>query len=85
MPVITGFQNLFGDLLKGLLVLIPIACACMIAYHSAMKAASDGDPGVIAEKNRKIRNVLIAGAIGVTASSLIAWALKFFTETTTGK
>lgn len=78
MPVVTGFQNLFSALLKGLLVLIPVACACMIAYHSAMKAASDGDAGIIADKNRKIKNVLIAGAIGETASSLISWALAYF-------
>ncbi|MCH4200154.1 MAG: hypothetical protein LKF87_12375 [Clostridium tyrobutyricum] len=78
MPVVQGFQNLFSSLLTGLLVLIPIACACMIAFHSAAKAASDGDAGVIAEKNRKIKNVLIAGAIGMCASSLIKWALAYF-------
>lgn len=43
-----------------------------------MKQMGDGDPSVTAAHNRAIRNVLIAGAIGMSAASLVKVVLAYF-------
>ena len=71
MPqIVTGLQRLLQDITVWLLFLIPPGAAIMIAYHVLKKMLSDGDPVVIADRNRKIKQVLISAAIGTIAAAI---------------
>ncbi|ABY93726.1 MULTISPECIES: hypothetical protein [Thermoanaerobacter] len=79
MPtLVTGAFKLLNDALTWILYLIPAASGAAIGYHALMKQMSDGDPSVTAAHNRAIRNVLIAGAIGMSAASLVKVVLAYF-------
>lgn len=79
MPeIVTGAQELLQDVLNWLLILIPIAGGMMIAYHALMKTLSDGDPGTVADCNRKIKQVLIGVIIGMSASGIVAAFMAYF-------
>lgn len=75
---VTGGKNLLSDLLKWVLILVPAAAAAMIGYHALMKSLSDGDPGTIADKNKKMKNVLIGAVIAVSATGLVTVFLAYF-------
>jgi hypothetical protein len=80
MPeIVTGAQRLFQDLLRWLLVLIPLAGGAMIAWHSVAKLLSDGDPGTVADCNRKIKQVIVGVIIGMSASGIVSAAMAYFT------
>lgn len=76
--IISGARNLAQDLLNWILVLIPITGGVMLAYHAWVKQMSDGDPGTVAERNKKMKNVLIASIIGVSAAGIIRIILGYF-------
>lgn len=81
MPqIVQGALNLLQDALRWLLVLIPAAGGMMIAYHALMKTLSDGDPAVVADRNRKIKQVLIGVVIGMSASGIVSAVLTYFTR-----
>lgn len=75
---VTGAKTLLSDVLKWVLILVPVAAAAMIGYHALMKTLSDGDPAVIAEKNKKMKNVLIGAIIAMSASGLVTAILAYF-------
>lgn len=76
--IIVGAQALISDIMVWLLLLIPIAGGAMIAYHSLMKILSDGDPVVVAEKNKKIKSVLVGVVIAMSASGLVTAIIAYF-------
>lgn len=78
MPLISGFQKLFSSLSTGMLVIVPIVGALMVLYHAVGKMTADGEGGIIAEKNKKIKHVFIGVAIGESAAALVKWAAAFF-------
>lgn len=79
MPqVVTGAQKLLQDISTWLLLLIPIAGGMMVAYHALMKTLSDGDPAVTAEKNKKIKQVLIGVVIGMSAAGIVNAIIAYF-------
>lgn len=79
MPtLITGVGRLLGDALTWILYLAPLAAGLMIGYHALAKMMSDGDPGVIADRNRKIKNVLIALAITMGSAGFVTFILTYF-------
>lgn len=75
---IIGGDSTLADILKWILILVPVAAAAMLAYHALMKQLSDGDPGTIAEKNKKMKNVLYGAIIAVSASGLVTLFLSYF-------
>ncbi len=79
MPqVVTGAQQLLQDISGWLLILIPLAGVMMVGYHALMKTLCDGDPATIADKNRKIKQVLIGVVIGMSASGLVSAIITYF-------
>jgi len=79
MPtLVTGAVNLLNDALTWILYIIPAASGAAIGYHALMKQMGDGDPSVTAAHNRSIKNVLIGGAIGMSAASLVKVFLAYF-------
>lgn len=76
--IVTGTKNFFNDLLKWILILVPVGSSAMVAYHAIMKGLSEGEPAVVADRNKKIKNVLIAAAIAETSAGLVNAFLNYF-------
>ncbi|NLN52933.1 MAG: hypothetical protein GX150_01345 [Firmicutes bacterium] len=76
--VITGARRLLLDVLTWILVLIPIAGGAMVGYHSLLKILSDGDPAVVADRNRKIKTVLVGVVMGMSASGIVLAIVAYF-------
>lgn len=75
---VDGGKRLLQDILKWILILVPVAAAAMIGYHALMKTLSDGDPATIADRNKKMKTVLIGAIIAVSASALVTLILSYF-------
>jgi hypothetical protein len=75
---ILGVLNLLRAALTWLLWIIPAAAGVAIAYHALMKQMEEGDHSAAAQHNKAIKNILIAGAIGVSAAGIVAVILGFF-------
>jgi hypothetical protein len=75
---VAGAQKLLNDVTNWLLALIPASAGAAIGYHALMKQLSDGDPASAAVHNRAMRNVLVAGAIGMSAVSIVKVFLSYF-------
>ncbi len=79
MPVfVSGARQLLQDVLTWILILIPVAGGAMVGYHSLMKILSDGDPAVVADKNKKIKNVLVGVVVGMSASGIVLAIVAYF-------
>lgn len=79
MPeVVSSAANLLQDALTWILFLIPVAAALMIGYHSLLKIMSDGEAGEIAERNKKMKQILIAAVIAFAAVGIVTAILAYF-------
>lgn len=76
--IITGTKNFFTDVGKWTLIITPVAGGTMIGYHALMKGLSEGDPGTIADRNRKMVNVLKAVAIAESAVGIVTAFVAYF-------
>ncbi|HBQ26674.1 MAG TPA: hypothetical protein DD791_09815 [Syntrophomonas sp.] len=77
--IVTGTKNLLDAAMTWLLILIPVGCACVIAWHAFVKQMNEGDPAQAAIHNRAMKNALVAGAIGISASGIVKAVLAFYT------
>lgn len=77
--IVSGTKNLLDAAMTWLLVLIPVGCACVIAWHAFVKQMNEGDPAQAAIHNRAMKNALVAGAIGISASGIVKAVLAFYT------
>ncbi|WP_274655573.1 hypothetical protein [Paenibacillus humicola] len=76
--IVVGAQKLMQDALKWVLILVPVSATLMIGFHGWMKSMADGDPGAIADRNRKMKNVAVGAAIAECASGLVTVLLTYF-------
>lgn len=76
--IVTGTKNLLEAATSWLLVLIPVGCSCVIAWHAFVKQMNEGDPAQAAIHNRAMKNVLVAGAIGISAVGIVKAVLAFY-------
>lgn len=76
--IVTGAKRLVEDALNWILVLVPVCAGLMVAYHAWMKSMADGDQGVIAERNRKMKNTIVGAVIAESASGLCRFILSYF-------
>lgn len=76
--IVTGTKNLLRAALSWLLILIPVGCGAIIAWHAFLKQLNEGDPAQAAIHNRAMKNALIAGVIGVSASGIVTAVLAFY-------
>ncbi len=75
---VLGARRLLQDVLTWILILIPVAGGAMVGYHSLLKILSDGDPAIVADKNKKIKNVLVGVVIGMSASGIVLAVIAYF-------
>lgn len=76
---ITGFNNLLNDVTSWILGLIPVAAGAKIGYHALMKNLSQEDEmHSVSVHNKGIRNALVGGAIGVSATLIVKAFLSYF-------
>jgi len=75
---ISNALELLRAVLGWLLILIPVAAGVAIAYHAFAKQMEEGDSHAAAQHSRAIRNILVAGAIGMSASVIATTVLNFF-------
>lgn len=76
--IVTGTKNLLDAAMTWLLVLIPVGCAAVIAWHAFLKQLNEGDPAQAQIHNRAMKSALIAGAIGISASGIVKAVLSFY-------
>jgi len=76
---IQNVLRLLQAALTWLLILIPAAAGAAIAYHALMKQMNEGDQSEAAQHNKAIKNILVAGAIGMSAAGIVTVILGFFT------
>ncbi|NLK51461.1 MAG: hypothetical protein GX295_03295 [Syntrophomonadaceae bacterium] len=76
--IVTGTKNLLDAALGWLLILIPVGCGCVIGWHAFCKQLNEGDPAQATTHNRAIKNALVAGAIGMSASGIVKTVLAFY-------
>lgn len=76
--IVTGTKNLLDAALGWLLILIPVGCGCVIGWHAFCKQLNEGDPAQATTHNRAMKNALVAGAIGMSASGIVKAVLAFY-------
>ena len=77
VPIVGGIQKLLGDVTGWLTMLIPLACGASIAFFALKKSMSD-DQSVAQDCNKKMKNTLISGVIGVSAVAIVNFLLTYF-------
>lgn len=75
--IVTGTVSLLSTISNWLLLIIPVGVGAMLGIQALQKSMTD-DQAVIAEKNKLMKNTLIAGAIAMTADGLAALILNFY-------
>lgn len=76
---VTGFKNLLNDVTSWILGLIPVAAGAKIGYHALMKNLSQEDePHHVSVHNKGIKNALVGGAVGVSATLIVKAFLSYF-------
>lgn len=76
--IVTGTQRLLQDAFGWLLILIPLGAALGIGWQAFLKTMADGDPNVIASRNKTMKTIGIAAIIGMTASGTIYAILAYY-------
>lgn len=75
--MVTNTKNLLNDATTWILGLIPLAGGLMIGYQALMKQFTDDD-ALVAKHNRAMKNILIAGVIGMSAVGLVKAVLSYY-------
>lgn len=79
MPsIVSNAVDLIQDVLTWILILIPISGGAMLAWHAWMKQLNDGDSSEVAMRNKKMKNVIIASIIAMSASGIVQLILSYF-------
>lgn len=69
--IVSGAINLANAAFTWLLGIIPVTAILMFAWHAWMKSLADGESGAVAERNKKMKNVIIYSSIALGASALV--------------
>ncbi|MBN4062886.1 MAG: hypothetical protein COA82_01165 [Alkaliphilus sp.] len=78
MPdIISGTVSLFQAITTWLLILIPICAGATLTYFALQKSMCD-DQSIIADKNKKMKNVLISAIIGMGSVGIVTLILSFY-------
>ncbi len=72
MPDFVGnVVNLLNNVRMWILAIVPTAGGMMIAWHALQKKLADGDAGEMAERDRKIKDVLKSTAIAFIGLGIV--------------
>lgn len=75
--LVTGTNAFLSDLLKWILILIPVSAAVVIAYQSWAKKGTD-EPAEIAAKDKLIKKYLIGAIIGECSAAVVKLVLSYY-------
>lgn len=75
--IISGTEKLFGDVTTWILVLVPVGVGAFIGYQALQKSLTEDD-AVIADKNKKIKNSMIAAIVAESAVALVKLVLSYY-------
>lgn len=75
--LVSGTVALFAAISGWLLIIIPGGAGAILGWHAFQKTLTD-DQATIAEKNKLMKNVIIAAAVAETASGIITIVLNFY-------
>ena len=70
--------TLLDDALTWILILIPSTASLMIAYHAWRKKMADGEPGEMEQRDKKMKTILVAAVIGMSAASIVKAILAYY-------
>lgn len=74
---VTGTKAMLNDALTGILILVPIAAAAMIAWLSYLKKGLQ-EPAEIAQKDKLIKKIMIAAVIAFGSSTIVKIVLSYY-------
>ena len=78
MPdIVAGTVALFQAITTWLLVLIPVLAGATLGFFALQKTMCD-DQSLIADKNKKMKNVLISAVIGMGSVGIVSLVLSFY-------
>lgn len=75
--IVSGTKSLLQAISAWITGLIPLATACVAAYFGLLKTMAQDDAD-IADKNKKMRGVILAGIVATCISGLAYVILDFY-------
>ncbi|MGE7828545.1 hypothetical protein [Paenibacillus sp. NPDC093718] len=75
--IVSGGIELVKAATGWLMLLIPVTAVCMFVWHAWMKSLADGEGGQVAERNKKMKNVIIYSAIALGGTGLVNLLLGY--------
>lgn len=76
--IVSGTVNLARDALNWILMLVPPTAGVAIGYQAWMKSMADGEPGVVAERNKKMKQILIGAVLAECAAGIVQLVLRYY-------
>jgi len=78
--IVSGTKELLSDALTWILILIPVGCGCVVAWHSFCKQLNEGDPTQASIHARAIKKALIISAFGMSAAGITTAVLAYYSS-----
>lgn len=75
---VSGTMAMLQDLLKWILIILPIAAALIIAFGYTMKITSGHDPKVVSQQESIAKSVLKWAIIAECGSGIVTYVLSFY-------
>lgn len=75
---VVSIAELLKDATMWGLLLVPLSATVMIIYHSIRKIVADGEHGEIADRNKKIKGILVTAVIAFIASGIVTIITGYF-------
>jgi len=70
--------NLLTDILNWILLIVPIAAGLMIGYQSLMKIMADNDGAEIADRNKRIKTILVSAVVAFIGVGIVRVVVGYF-------
>lgn len=75
---VTQIVNLLNAILTWILIIIPVSGGTMIGWHALQKQMADGDAGEIADREKKMKDILKTTVIAFIGAGVVKALAAFF-------
>lgn len=75
---VNNTTELLSDALTWVLILVPVAGGLMIGWHSLQKNMADGDGGEIADRDKKIKMILVSSVIAFIGLGVVKAVVAYY-------